>query len=204
MAVLETHQRTELQEATLPPLPRYRFSREQYYRMAQMGLFEGKRVELIAGEIVEMTPVGPEHFAISDQVQEVFKRAFGKGYWVRFQGPLALGESEPEPDVAVVKGRRADYRTNHPESAVLVVEVADTSLEYDRTYKMSLYAQAGIPEYWIVNLRDQQVEVYREPAPMEGTVFGFGYKVREIRTPGEAICPLAKPDIAIKVEELLL
>jgi len=204
MAVLDTLQGAESRKAATPALPRYRFSREQYYQMAQMGLFEDKRVELIEGEIVEMTPVGPEHFATGDQIQDVFRRAFGKGYWVRFQGPLTLGESEPEPDVTVIKGNRADYRTKHPETAVLVVEVADTSLEYDRTYKMSLYARAGIPEYWIVNLRDRQVEVYREPAPMEGTLFGYGYKVREVRTSEDTIHPLAKPEVAIRVSELLL
>ncbi len=171
--------------------------------MAELGFFEGKRVELIEGEVIEMSPVSPRHFSAGDSIQRLFNRIFGEGYWVRFQGPLAIGESEPEPDIAVVVGAPEDYQEEHPRSAALVVEISDTTLQYDRTYKMSLYARAEIPEYWIVNLKERVLEVYRHPIPLEEAIFGYGYKVREILRPGETVCPLAKPDAQIAVGDLL-
>ncbi len=182
---------------------RLRVTRDMYHRMAELGLFEGKRVELIEGEVIEMSPVSPRHFASGDSIQRLFNRLFGEGYWVRFQGPLALGESEPEPDIAVVSGSPEDYQEEHPRSAVLVVEISDATLQYDRTYKMSLYARAGIPEYWIVNLKERVLEVYRYPIPLEEAVFGYGYKVREILRPEEKVSPLVMPEAEIAVSDLL-
>lgn len=183
--------------------PRLKITREMYHRMAEQGFFEGKRVELIAGEVFEMSPVSARHFASGDRIQRLFNTIFREGFWVRFQGPLALGDSEPEPDIAVVPGAPESYEEDHPSTAALVVEIADTSPHYVRTYKLSLYARTGIPEYWIVNLKERLLEVYRNPMPLEGTPFGYGYKVREILRPGETVRPLAKPDAEIAVSELL-
>ncbi len=183
-------------------MPRLKITREMYHRMAEQGFFEGRRVERIEGEVIEMSPVSPQHFASGDRIQRLFNRIFREGYWVRFQGALAMGDSEPEPDIAAVEGAPADYQQTHPGTAVLVVEVSDATLAYDRTQKLSLCARAGIPEYWIVNLKDRLLEVYRTPSPLEEMPFGYGYKVREIVRPGEVVHPLAKPDAEIAVSEL--
>jgi Uma2 family endonuclease len=186
-----------------PPVSRLKITREMYYCLAELGFFEGKQVELIEGEVIEMSPVSPRHFASGDRIQKLFNTIFGEGYWVRFQGPLALGDSEPQPDIAVVEGTPEMYQQEHPHKAVLVVEISDATLQYDRTYKLSLYARAGIPEYWIVNLKEQLLEIYREPIPLEETPFGYGYRIREIRRPGETVHSLIKPDVALAVSELL-
>lgn len=182
-------------------LPRRRFTREEYYRMAEMGLFDGERVELIEGDIVRMSPVSPLHGEIVTLIAEKLWTLFGRGYRVRVQQPLAIGDSEPQPDIAVVPGKPGDYREAHPTTAILVVEVAQTSAEYDREVKAPLYARAGIPEYWIVNLDEGCIEVYRDPAPMGE---GYIYRSRRIYTQGEQITCLNNPEATVKVEECLL
>lgn len=182
---------------------RFRFTRDAYHQMAALGLFEGKRVELIEGEVIEMSPMSPLHFASGDDLHSLLRRALPKGYWARFQGPLSLGESEPEPDISVVRGSPDDYPDAHPDTALLVVEIADTSLHYDRTDKQSLYAKAGIPEYWIVNLREKQLEVYREPAPDPTARFGYAYQQQQILTPRERVQLTAIPEVSLSVRRIL-
>src|SRR6266853_670905 len=134
-----------------------RWSRAEYTMMAELGLFDGQRVELVDGEIMQMPPQKNWHFVTIKLVEEALESAFGPGYWVRTQGPINLGAtSEPEPDIAVVAGKPRDYRA-HPNAALLVVEVSDTTLAYDRGRKASLYASASIADYWIVNLIDRQL-----------------------------------------------
>lgn len=124
------------------------------------------RVELLEGEILEMSPEKSRHAAAVDLAAEVLRAAFGPGRTVRVQHPIALGDaSEPEPDLAVVEGSPRDYAHAHPTTAVLVVEVSDTSLDYDRRRKAAAYARSGIAEYWIVNLVENRLEVHREPTP---------------------------------------
>ncbi len=164
------------------------WTREEYYRMAQMGLFQGKRVELIEGRVIVTSPVGSLHAAAATLAARAVKKSFGEGYFVRWQMPLALGErSEPEPDVAVIAGDVRDYVHDHPTTAALIIEVADTSLAYayDRTTKGSLYARAGIPEYWIVNLVDRQLDVYRDPHPIPPPGMG-------LPTPGRPLFAVRK------------
>ncbi|MCL6473426.1 MAG: Uma2 family endonuclease [Firmicutes bacterium] len=190
-----------LEQPKTVPIPRRRFTREEYYRLAEIGFFQGERVELIEGEIVKMSPISPLHGEVVTLLAERLWQLFGEGYRVRVQLPLSLGDSEPEPDIAVVPGKVGDYVHAHPTTALLVVEVAQTSLEYDREVKAPLYARAGIPEYWIVNLDGHCIEVYRDPAPMGE---GYGYRSRRIYMMGEPIAPLQKPESAVKVDELLL
>lgn len=190
------------QQSTSPS--RFKFSREAYREMAQLGLFEGKRVELIEGEVIEMSPVVPKHFASSNKSQRLFTERFGNRYLVRYQGPLSLGASEPEPDIAVVEGDDATYADHHPTTALLVVEFSDTSLEYDRREKQSLYAKGGIPEYWIVNLQANTLEVYREPIPHAELPFGYGYRVRLLLDSHEQIAPLFAPEQPITVSEMIV
>jgi Uma2 family endonuclease len=192
----------ELAAATLP---RRKFTREEYYRLAEAGILrEEERTELIEGEIVTMVPIGPEHVAQTTELRERIQRLFGKGYHVREQSPLALDESEPMPDLAVVKGKPADYKHAHPTYAVLVIEVAQSSLPYDRTVKTSLYAKAGIPEYWIVDLEHRQLEVYREPIESPNSVFGYTYRLRMQLQPSDTIAPLERPTRTVRVGRLFV
>jgi Uma2 family endonuclease len=191
-----------------PPTPtgakRYRFTPELFEQLGELGLFRDQRVELIGGEIVQMAPVGPEHGSTVDQTMLSFgQRLPAKNYYLRIQNPLRLGDSEPFPDIAIVPGKPSDYRQHHPTTALLVIEIADTSLEYDRTEKMSLYASAGIPEYWIVNLVERCLEVYREPvSPAEGTAFNARYKWLRYYSLEETVEPLFEPGLVIPVRAL--
>lgn len=152
---------------TAIPFPIARFSVEQYHRMIASGvLTEDDRVELIEGWVVRQMAKGPEHEYSTGEGQELLRSLLPPGWHVRSQAPITLSESEPEPDLSVVRGTRRDYRDRHPgpDDIALVVEVADSSLLTDRR-KGAVYARAGIPEYWIVNLEDSVLEVHSEPRP---------------------------------------
>lgn len=182
---------------TDPATRSYRWSRETYDRAVEAGIFgPGNRVELIDAEILAMTPQGSRHAAVATRAAGLLGRVFGSGCHVRTRMPLAAGgDSEPEPDVAVVAGDEFDYLDAHPATALLVVEVSDDSLTRDRTIKQRLYARCGIPEYWVVALPEASLEVYRDPA-------GDGYRsVRSLRT-GETVAPLARPGATIAVADL--
>ena len=182
------------------PLSRHRFTVDEYHKMAENGvLTEDDRVELIRGEIIDMPPIGPEHAGSVDEVGDQFKARFGAVAIVRTQNPLVLASgSAPEPDLALVRRRTDYYRSGHPVAAdvFLVIEIADSSVEYDRDTKAQLYAEDGIPEYWLLNLVEDHVLVYRDPSPA-----GYGM-VRVLRR-GDTISPLAFPDVAIAVSDVL-
>ncbi|MFO0966068.1 MAG: Uma2 family endonuclease [Gemmataceae bacterium] len=186
--------------------PRTRtWSKEEFYRLADLGYFRGQRAELIEGEIMVMSPQKPEHYSTTEQAAEVLRDAFGRRFHVRVQGPIDLGpHAEPEPDVAVVAGRREDYRKKHPKTAALVVEVSDTTLVYDQTRKASLYARARLLDYWIINLVERQLEVYREPRADETQPYGFGYAAATVFQLDERVAPLVKPKALIRVADLFL
>ena len=146
---------------------RHRITAEEYHRMAEVGLLApDARVELIEGEIIEMAPIGREHMSVVDQLTELFVHAAGNDAIVRVQGSVRLGSmSEPEPDLVLLR-RRADFYRNELAGArdiLLVIEVSDTTLRYDREVKVPLYARHGVPETWIVDLRHQRLLVYGEP-----------------------------------------
>jgi Uma2 family endonuclease len=163
-----------------------------------------ERLELLAGELVRREPVGTQHAVAVRLAQIAIERILPEGYDVRPQLPLALGEyDEPFPDLAVVQGSPRDYLNDHPATALLVVEIAETSLRTDRDIKGSLYAQAGVPEYWIVNLKERVLEVYREPAPDAKAVYGAAYRLKQVLTADDAVQPLFQPDAPIAVESLL-
>jgi Uma2 family endonuclease len=182
-----------------------RWSREQFEKMIETGIFSpGTRAELIDGEIYGMTPQKRKHAAAIRAAEEALRAAFHAGFDVQVQLPLALdAASEPEPDLSVVSGSWRDYRDAHPSSAVLVVEVADTSLEYDRDRKGSLYARAGIADYWIVNLPAGRIEVNRDPVPSDKALYGWSYRTVAYSGPGQRLAPLAAPECAIAVDDLL-
>jgi len=158
---------------------------------------EDERLELIGGRIVTMSPEGAIHAGAIDLCAEALRRVFTTGFTVRVQHPLAIDpDDEPEPDIAVVVGSPRDHLTDHPRQAVLVVEVADSSLEYDRRDKARLYARAGFADYWIVNLIDRRLEVHRAP-----TIGGYRSVVSLTAT--DEIAPLAAPSSRIAVAALL-
>jgi Uma2 family endonuclease len=137
-------------------------------------------------------------------VEDALRVAFGPGWLVRSQGPIALDdESEPEPDVAVAPGSRRDYSRAHPARPVLVVEVAESSLALDRDYKGSLYARARLQDYWILNLLSRVLEVYREPTVESSAPFGWRYASKQVLDASSAIAPLAAPDAPVRISDLL-
>lgn len=166
--------------------------------MIAAGVFHPEaRLELIEGEIVNTTPQGSLHATAVQLGEAVLRKIFSAGHAIRVQMPLALDESsEPEPDLAVVPGSPRDYRDAHPAKAVLVAEVADATLAFDREQKKRVYARAGIPEYWIVNLVERRLEVYREPD-------GEDYRHHAILRPGASLLPIAASEGTIPVSELL-
>lgn len=190
------------------PDPRlHLWTSKEYYRMAEAGLFMGKRVELIGGRIIEMSAVNRPHVRAVKQAVRVFEKAFGEGWFVQNQAPLNLDDldsySHPEPDVAVIAGDDDDYVDEHPHTAALILEVSAATLRFDQNKKASLYAKAGIADFWILNLSARQLEVFRQPVPDAAAPFWFSYNERPIYQRTEAVAPLAKPDVVIAVAALL-
>jgi Uma2 family endonuclease len=179
---------------------RYRFTVEEYDEMGRAGILgEDARVELIDGEIVEMSPIKPPHQSHVDRLNDLLVRHAGHVAIVRVQGPFHLDRrSEPQPDVLVLR-RRDDYyagRHPRPDDVLLAIEVADSSLAYDREIKMPRYARNGVVESWIVPVGTDAIDVYREPTPE-------GYRlVRRFRR-GERITLVAAPNVELSVEEII-
>jgi len=182
-----------------------RWKRIEYERLIETGFFQpGDLIELVGGQLIVAEPQGSAHFAAIQAVEEALRAAFGAGWQVRGQGPVALDEeSEPEPDVAVVPGSFRDYVAAHPSRPVLVVEVSESSLTLDRHHKGSLYARAGLDDYWIVNLVDRVLEVHRNPGPDRAASFGWRYQSVEALERGASVSPLALPGAHIRVGDLL-
>jgi Uma2 family endonuclease len=177
-----------------------RWTRKEYEHLVREGAFPpGARIELVDGILYEMSPQDSPHATGYLLALEALGPAFpsGEGYVLRSQLPLALGDdSEPEPDIAVVPGSIRDYYHGHPTTALLVVEVADSSLLHDRQRKIPLYARFGIPESWLLNLPRRALEVYRDP------VDGM-YQTRIVLRAGETVSPVTRPGISIAVADLL-
>jgi Uma2 family endonuclease len=181
-----------------------RWSRVEYDRLVDLGIFEGERLELLDGLLVVREPQKSPHAATVTQAGHVVEAAFGAGWHARIQAPVALDDnSEPEPDLAIVPGAPRDYLGGHPVRPVLVVEVADSSLRFDRRQKSRLYARAGLAEYWIVNIVDHALEVYRQPEPETDECLDWIYRSREILRPPAIVTPLAAPHARIAVADLL-
>ncbi len=180
--------------------PKHRFSVREYYRMAETGVLRpDARVELLNGEIIDMSPVGPFHGGLVKRLSRLFHLE-AKGRWtVSTQDPLRLDDhSEPEPDIMLLKPVPDDYISRHPqpEDVFLLIEVSDTTLDYDLEEKLPAYGRAGVPEVWIVNLQSATIEVYRE-------LRFTGYASKTVLRAGEQAKPLAFPDAVVDVAELL-
>jgi Uma2 family endonuclease len=156
----------------------HRFTLDEYRGLAESGAVpHDARVELLDGWIVDMTPIGPEHSYAVEGFRAALARMLPDGWHIRSQQPIVIGESEPQPDITIVRGHYADYLRRHPGAGDIgwVLEVADRSLSTDRRIKAALYAAAGISEYWIVNLIKRQVEVFRDPGKAKGKPAAYRY-----------------------------
>ncbi|MGH7390636.1 MAG: Uma2 family endonuclease [Candidatus Rokuibacteriota bacterium] len=181
-----------------------RWTRLEYERLVDAGFFHGEPIELIGGELLVSEPQGNPHAVAVTLTEDALRVAFGAGWVVLEEKPIAPDDdSEPEPDVCVVPGAPRDYLGGHPARPVLVVEVAGSSLVWDREHKGSLYARAGITDYWIVNLVDRVLEVYRRPLSDMAAPFGWRYESVETFRPPASVSPLARPGAQVTVADLL-
>ena len=181
-------------------LIRHRFTVDEYHEIARAGVLrDDDRVELIDGEVVDMTPIGLRHTAAVNVLTRWLVTGCGQRAIVQVQGPVRLGPHwEPQPDLVLLAPREDFYRESPATAAaaLLVVEVADTSLTYDRTVKLPMYARSGVREAWLVDLSRDRVEVHQEPGP-------DGYRRVEVRERGGRLVPGAFPDLSFTVDQLL-
>lgn len=189
-----------------PPLPTRRWKRVEYDRLIDLGMFHpDERLELIDGFLVLRDRQSPPHATTIRLALETLRSVFGAGWDVRGRAPIALDDySEPEPDVSVVPGSLRDYVDAHPSRPALVIEVADTSLAFDRDFKSSLYARAGLPDYWLANLVDHVLEVHRDPVPSATAPYGWAYTTVNVLQREENVTPLAAPTVIIPIVQFLL
>ena len=177
----------------------YRFSVGEYHKLGEIGILgEDDRIELLDGELAIMSPIGSPHFATLNRLNDLFTARLRNRCTVSPQNPIGLGEySEPQPDIALLKSRPDFYRAGlpGPDDVFLLVEVADSSLYYDRA-KLKLYARAGIREVWIVNLSRREVEIYRQPQ-------GESYAAESRVGNGGSVTPEAFADCPLEVKDIL-
>jgi len=188
------------QQIAHEPFERWRFTVDDFMLMGEVGIFkEEDRVELIDGEVIRMNPIGFGHSGRVMKLNWMFSRLLGNRAILNLQNPVQFRpRGQPQPDVMLLRPRDDFYTTSHPTAAdtLLLIEVSDSSLAYDRNTKAPIYAQAGIADYWIVNLTDAQLLVYRQP--VDGV-----YRSVEVLGKGDSIAPLAFPDVTISVSEIL-
>lgn len=188
---------------TLPGPPK--FTRDQYMRLSELDFIANSRIQLIGGELVEMPGQKNSGAGAIDRLQRLLVAAFGPGHWVRNQSTLDLSPyGVPDPDLAVIVGDADNPTADNPTTALLVVEVADSSLSYDRNAKASMYAAAGITDYWIVNIPGGQLEIRRDPQPDATQEFGYGYGSLTTLKPGATATPLAAPAAVIPVDRIIV
>jgi Uma2 family endonuclease len=184
--------------AHFPPRTR-RFTRDEYHRMADEGFFQNQHVELIDGEIIEMAPQNEPHVDAISRLIRLLAPTLPAGYEIRCQAPLAIGDSDPEPDIAIIKLPKP--KDSAPATAALVVEVADSSLAIDRR-KAHLYASAQVSEYWIVNLVDRVVERFVDPVRDASAPFAASYVQTSRLMPGDSLSTRAVQLAPIPIAEL--
>ena len=186
-------------ETDSEPVRQRRFTREEYFRMAKTGVLGPEdRTELIDGYLVEMTAPNAPHRAAVGKVDSQFQRILEeRNYWVQIQATLPLDcRNVPEPDIAILSGTPDDLIDGEPEDIPLIVEVADTTLTYDRTEKLVCYASNDIPEYWIVNLQNHTLECYHNPV-------GDEYRERRTLERGDTVAPRFDDTLELAVSDLL-
>jgi Uma2 family endonuclease len=177
---------------------RARLTVAQFQRMGDAGIMPPEtRLELVDGELIEMAPIGPRHMHAVNRLTRALVAAVGEAAIVSVQNPVALGEhSETQPDLALLRPQ-SDSETRLPtqDDVLLLVEVADTTLQYDRTTKLALYARFGVREVWIVNLIDRILEIHREP-------YNGAYRLKLERHANDAVAPVALPNAEVRLSEI--
>lgn len=185
----------------LEDLPQRRWSVDEYHRMIAAGILTSRdRVELLDGQIIEMVPQEPPHASTTSSFGNDFVVLFAGKAWVRQQLPITIApNSEPEPDIAVVRIDSNRYRDRHPipEDIYLLIEVADSTLSYDRDRKAKIYAKANIPEYWVIDVKQQQVLIFRNAK-------GDTYQFSQVLGVKDAIAPAAFPEVVIELSHLFV
>jgi Uma2 family endonuclease len=172
-------------------------------QLADTGLFPGKRTELIDGELLDVAPQNNPHVSGISKTIRLLVAAFDESYWVTVQSTVRLPSGDaPEPDFAVRPGPASADNSVQP-VPLLVIEVSDDTLLFDQTIKSSLYAANAIPDYWVINVKDRQVEIYRDPVPDPTRRHGHRYSSINTFKPGSVISPLAAPDVKFEVEKML-
>lgn len=188
------------QQIPREPFERWRFTVDDFMLMGEVGIFnEGDRVELIDGEFIRMNPIGFGHSGRVMRLIQLFTGLLGTRIILNAQNPVQFRpRGQPQPDIMLLRPREDFYTTSHPTAAdtLLLIEVSDSSLEYDRRTKAPIYAQAGIEDYWIVDLVNMQLLVFRQP--VDGV-----YRSVQALARGDTIGPLALPDVTIAVSEIL-
>jgi len=191
--------------STTAPVKTRRWSRAEYSRLIDAGILrEDDPIELVDGQLIVREPQHTPHAVATGLVQEALRRVFGRGWCIRVHLPIALDpHSEPEPDVAVVRGTPRDFLGDHPSRPALIVEVSGESPRFDRVTKGGLYARARVREYWIVNLRARALEVRRRPLRSPSWPNGWRYGSVTLLRAGDVVSPLAAPGVRIRVADLL-
>lgn len=182
-----------------------RFTVDDYHRLIELGFIqEGDRIELIRGELVQMVAKGTPHSVCNTKLWRQLDRLLGDRAVVRGQEPVTLPDnSEPEPDVVIARGKDNDYLAHHPfpEDILLIIEVSDSTLTYDQTTKLSVYAEHQIPDYWIVNLVANQLECYSQP--YHAASDEYGYRLKQIALPNETIALPGFEDLQLNLAAVL-
>lgn len=182
----------------------FRWTIDQYRELGKTGFFDNVKTMLINGEIFTMVMPRPPHDTALALLEEWLRTVFVSGCHVRTQKGFDIGTAnDPGPDIAVVPGAIRDYATRTPTTAVLVVEISDSTLTIDTTTKAELYATAGVPDYWVVDLQHRQLQVYRDPAPLPAGLGATAYRTHTILGPTDRVSPLAVPGASITVSDLL-
>jgi Uma2 family endonuclease len=192
--------------ASLPRPLVMRWTVEQFHEMGERGWFEGRRPYLLDGVIWEQGTMNPPHAIALGLIQVAFQNifTFPAGWWVRLQSPLKVDEdNDPFPDVAVLKGGPRAFALSHPSTAELVIEVADTSLSEDLGEKAERYATAGVADYWVLDIVNRQLYVLRDPQPLAKGLGATAYRKQSVLGPTDRVSPLAAPNTAILVSDLL-
>ncbi len=181
------------------------YTREEFHQAQDLGWFNNEKVELIHGKVYTKRPMKPLHALGVCVCAETLTSVFSAGFFVRQQLPVVLAtDGEPLPDILVVPGSWRDY-VQHPTQAdaLLIVEISDTTLSLDRSEKAALYAEAGIPDYWLMNMQNRTMEVRREPAAIPDAPYGFGYRTLTVYSEQETVTPLSLPGVEVRVSALL-
>jgi len=194
--------RNTMTPTQLPVNNRVRWTVEEFERLTELGAFDGRRLELLDGEITEKMSQNEPHASGVLLMQYKLLELFGRGFLVRVQLPMALQDSKPEPDACVTEGVPQGL-IPMPSTALLVVEISDTTLQTDRNVKSHIYARAGILDYWIIDVNARQIEVRRDPRADPTQPLGYTYGSLQTLGGGGSIAPLSRPDAAFPVADVL-